>query len=90
MKNMFSVLKVIVSIIAFFVFVSGLVLTALGVYDFVKIFKYLGSNAEDNAARLMAVALLHSVDFFFSGHCIFCAVTGYNIALLPRGCKSST
>ena len=64
MKNMFSVLKVIVSIIAFFVFVSGLVLTALGVYDFVKIFKYLGSNAEDNAARLMAVALLHAVDFF--------------------------
>ena len=64
MKSMFNVLRVIVSIISLFVFASGVVLTGLGVYDFVKIFTHLGSDEEHSAARLMAVDLLHAVDFF--------------------------
>ena len=90
MKSMFNVLRVIVSIISLFVFASGVVLTGLGVYDFVKIFTHLGSDEEHSAARLMAVGLLHAVDFFFSRHCILCSFFGYDAALLPCRCNAST
>lgn len=64
MKTLFSVLSVLVSAIAVIVFVSGIVLTALGAYDFVHAFTYLGAGGEHNVIGMMAVSLLRSIDLF--------------------------
>ena len=80
MKNMFTVLKILAGAIAILIFACGLVLTALGVYDFVSLFSYLGSDSAHNAARLMVIGLLHSVDFFLVAIVFY--VLGLGILLL--------
>ena len=63
MKNLFSLLRVLISTIALIVFASGIVLTVLGGYDFIHTFTYLGDDGH-NVVGMMAVSLLRSVDLF--------------------------
>ena len=63
MKNLFSLLTILVSVIAIIVFISGVVLTVLGGYDFIHAFTYLGAG-EHNVVGMMAVSLLRAVDLF--------------------------
>ena len=64
MRNVFNVLRVFISIIALLVLASGIVLTMLGVYDFVMTFVDQDYGDGHNLARSMAVGLLKSVDLF--------------------------
>jgi uncharacterized membrane protein YqhA len=62
-KNLFSLLRVLISVIALIVFASGIVLTVLGGYDFIHTFTYLGGG-QHNIVGMMAVSLLRSIDLF--------------------------
>jgi uncharacterized membrane protein YqhA len=64
MKNVFNALKFFISIIALLVLASGVVLTMLGVYDFVLAFIDQDYGDAHTLARSMAIALLKSVDLF--------------------------
>jgi uncharacterized membrane protein YqhA len=62
MKSLFYLLSFVVKFIAFFVFASGIVLTALGAFDFFHSFSHV--NSERAMLGLLAVGLLHSIDLF--------------------------
>ena len=64
MKKAFGAVKTIIGVIAALVFVSGIILTLVGIYDFVVVFAHLGPGDQVNIGRLMAIGLLHSVDMF--------------------------
>jgi uncharacterized membrane protein YqhA len=64
MKRFYYSIKTIIFIIAMMVFLSGLVFTMLAVYDFVTTFAKLEMADKHRAAGLMAVDMLHSVDYF--------------------------
>ncbi|MBN8787331.1 MAG: YqhA family protein [Terrimonas sp.] len=63
MKSVFSVLIVIINIIALLIFASGLVMTILGGYDFLMVFSHFSTDQHETAG-LMAVDLLNAVDIF--------------------------
>ena len=63
MKSVFSVLIVIINIIALLIFASGLVMTILGGYDFLMVFSHFSADQHETAG-LMAVDLLNAVDIF--------------------------
>ena len=64
MKNVFNALKFFISIIALLVLASGVVLTMLGVYDFIMAIVGQDYGDAHNLARSMAIGLLKSVDLF--------------------------
>ena len=63
MKGLFNVLLVVIRAIAFIVFISGIIFTALGIYDFLHIFSYLGED-RSGVVGFIAIGLLRSVDLF--------------------------
>jgi uncharacterized membrane protein YqhA len=63
MKNIYSTVRIIITVLAFLMLLSGIVLTVLGGYEFVLVFSYL-TNGVEHAARMMAIDLLHAVDLF--------------------------
>jgi uncharacterized membrane protein YqhA len=63
MKNIYSIVRIIITVLAFLMLLSGIVLTVLGGYEFVVVFSHL-SNGDAHAARMMAIDLLHAVDLF--------------------------
>ena len=64
MKNMYAALKVIVSIIAGLIFVSGLVLTLLGGIDFIHAFENITSADREHFVAQMGVDMFRAVDLF--------------------------
>ncbi len=64
MKNIFSALRIFISIIALLVFAAGVVLTILGAYDFVLVFFHQGDVDSNDLAGSMAIGLLKAVDLF--------------------------
>ncbi|HEY6504473.1 MAG TPA: YqhA family protein [Chitinophagaceae bacterium] len=71
MKSTSTTLKVIISVIALLVFAAGIVLTLLGIYDFIHSFSFLTSADEDFVAGPMAVGLLKAVDLFLVAIVLF-------------------
>jgi uncharacterized membrane protein YqhA len=63
MKNIYSIVRIIINVLAFLMLLSGIVLTVLGGYEFVVVFSHL-NNSDAHAARMMAIDLLHAVDLF--------------------------
>jgi uncharacterized membrane protein YqhA len=63
MKNWFRIMRLLINVIAFFVLVSGMILTLLGVFHFVMVFFNFNSDSR-NIPGMMAIGLLHAVDLF--------------------------
>jgi uncharacterized membrane protein YqhA len=76
MKSIIGALKVIIAIIAWLVFASGIVLTGIGMYDFALVFVYLAKGV-GNTTRLMAIGLLHAVDIFLVAIVFFVLSLGF-------------
>lgn len=64
MKGMYATLKLIASIIAGLIFVSGLVLTVLGGLDFIHAFQNITDADKEHFVQLMAIDMLRAVDLF--------------------------
>ncbi len=60
MKNLYSVLKVIIGVISVLFLLSGIILTGLAIYDFFEIFHRVQEN--DTLVNVVAVGLLQAVD----------------------------
>jgi uncharacterized membrane protein YqhA len=78
MKSITGALKIIIAIIAWLVFASGIVLTGIGIYDFALVFVYLAKGAE-HTTSLMAIGLLHTVDIFLVAIVFFVLALGFFI-----------
>ena len=76
MKSITGALKIIIAIIAWLVFTSGIVLTGIGMYDFALVFVPLVKGA-DHTTRLMAIGLLHAVDIFLVAIVFFVLSLGF-------------
>ena len=63
MKGVFLILKIVLYSIAALIFLSGLVLTMIGAYDFIKVF-YPLIYGDEHTSNLMAIGLLHAIDAF--------------------------
>src|SRR5215471_3346099 len=74
MRKTFGAIKIVIGIIAGLVFVSGVILTVIGIYDFAIVFAHLGE--QENIGRLMAIGLLHSVDMFLVAIVFFVLAIG--------------
>ena len=68
---MYSILKLIVNVIAALIFVSGVVLALLGGFDFVHAFGNLASTDKEHFVQLMAVDMLRAVDLFLLAIVLF-------------------
>ena len=90
MKKITGALKGFIGIIAWLVFASGIVLTGIGIYDFVLVFVYLLRGAE-HTTSLMAIGLLHTVDIFLVAIVFFVLALGFFILFdyeeTPRAVK---
>ena len=76
MRKTFGAVKTIVGVIAVLVFLSGIILTLIGIYDFVIVFAHLAPGDQANIGRLMAIGLLHSVDMFLIAIVFFVLAIG--------------
>ena len=64
MKTLFNALSGVVRIIAYLVFGAGLVLTGLGIYDFIHAFAHVEELTEKGRAGMIAIGMLQAVDMF--------------------------
>jgi uncharacterized membrane protein YqhA len=64
MRSFFKTLKSIVILIALLVFLSGVVLTVLAIYDFVASFSLIWEKDKHQVVVSIAVAMLRAVDLF--------------------------
>ncbi len=64
MKNLYSALKAIVSVIAILIFLAGVTLTVLGGFDFVHAFTNLATADKEHFVGLTGVSLLQAIDLF--------------------------
>ncbi|OQP40783.1 hypothetical protein A4H97_14295 [Niastella yeongjuensis] len=78
MKAITGALKIIIAIIAWLVFISGIVLTGIAIYNLFLVFVHLADNAE-HTTSLMAIGLLHAVDFFLVAIVFFVLALGFFI-----------
>jgi uncharacterized membrane protein YqhA len=60
MKSLYSVLKVIISVISELFLLSGIIITGLDIYDFFEIFHRV--QGSDTLVNVVAVGLLQAVD----------------------------
>jgi|GEM_PF-1212141 len=63
MKNIYTTVRIIISVLALLMLLSGIALTVLGGYEFALVFTLL-TNGMPHAGRMMAIDLLHAVDLF--------------------------
>ena len=75
MKQTFLAIKLFVSIIAVLIFLCGVVLAIIGVYDFVTVFSHIGSDGH-KATTSMALGLLRAVDAFLIAVVFFVLALG--------------
>jgi len=78
MKAITGSLRIIISVIAWFVFAAGIVLTCLGIYDFILVFVHL-FKGDAHTTSLMAIGLLHAVDAFLVAIVFFVMALGFFI-----------
>lgn len=64
MKRIFYLLKFIITVIALLVFAAGIVLTVIGLYEFLTTFSYLTTVDKHHIADLIATGLLKAIDMF--------------------------
>ncbi|QEE49859.1 YqhA family protein [Flavobacterium alkalisoli] len=64
MRNLLNQVGNIASIIAVIVFVSGIILTGIGIYELVLTFKPESFHTADSSATIIAIGLLKSLDMF--------------------------
>ena len=75
MKETFLAIKLFVSIIAVLIFLCGVVLAAIGGYDLVTVFSYIGSDGH-KVTTSMALGLLRAVDAFLVAVVFFVLALG--------------
>lgn len=78
MKTIAGALRIIIAVIAWLVFAAGIVLTCLGVYDFIMVFVHLVQGG-GHTTSLMAIGLLHAVDAFLVAIVFFVMALGFFI-----------
>ncbi|HET6995560.1 MAG TPA: YqhA family protein [Chitinophagaceae bacterium] len=76
MKNIFGTLKIFIGVIAVLVLVSGIVLTALGAYDLVKVVIDTDYMDTEHLGKVMAIGLLSVVDLFLIAIVFFVLALG--------------
>jgi uncharacterized membrane protein YqhA len=76
MRPIFNAVKGIINVIALLIFASGIVLAAIGAWDFVKVFFLIGSGDQTKLRSLMAIGLLHAVDAFLVAIVFFVLALG--------------
>ena len=64
MKNTFTVLKIMIGLIAVLIFLSGFVLTMAGAYDFILVIASIGETDKHHLAATVGIGLLQAVDLF--------------------------
>jgi uncharacterized membrane protein YqhA len=90
MRNVYTSLKFIISIIAVLVFLAGIVLVSLGVYDFIKALGRFGTADKEHIAGSVAIGLLSAIDMFLISVVCFVFSLGLLIifdekhSLIPR------
>ena len=87
MKIMFRVLKALINIIALFVLASGVILTAVGCYNFVIVFSHFGEANAHNASSLMVIGLLHAIDMFLVAIVFYVLAIGMMILFIDQDAK---
>ena len=78
MKTITGFLKIIIGIIAWLVFASGIVMAGIGAYEFVMVFIHLPGGRE-HTTSLMIIGLLHAVDLFLIAIVFFVMALGFFI-----------
>ncbi|MBL7700064.1 MAG: YqhA family protein [Chitinophagaceae bacterium] len=79
MKNITSLLKIIIAFIAWLVFAAGIVLTIIGVYEFVMVFSHFSEGLHHTTTSLMIIGLLHTIDLFLVAIVFFVMALGFFI-----------
>jgi uncharacterized membrane protein YqhA len=64
MKTLFNALNGVVRAIAYMVFGAGLVLTGLGIFDFIHAIAHVTHLDQEGIAGIIAIGMLQSVDMF--------------------------
>jgi uncharacterized membrane protein YqhA len=64
MNRIFNLLRFIITAIALLVFVAGVALSLIGIYEFLSTFFYVNWVDKHNVAALITVGLLKGVDLF--------------------------
>jgi uncharacterized membrane protein YqhA len=70
MKRIYLILSSVVSVIAILVFLAGIVVTMVGIYEFVIAFTYVSID-KHHMATLIAIGLLKAVDMFLMAMVFF-------------------
>jgi uncharacterized membrane protein YqhA len=83
MKAITGILRIFIAVIAWLIFAAGIVLTGLGVYDFVMVFVHLAEGGGHTTA-LMAIGLLHAVDAFLVAIVFFVMALGLFVLFYDR------
>src|SRR5690349_9857452 len=76
MKGITGLLRIIIAVIAWFVFACGIVLAGIGVYEFMIVFTHLDEEAH-HTRSLMIIGLLHAVDLFLISIVFFVMALGF-------------
>ena len=71
MKRIFNTLKAVVTIIALLVFIAGISVAIIGIYEFVLAFSYVSESDKHHMAGLVATGLLKGVDMFLMAMVFF-------------------
>lgn len=83
MKSIIGALKIIIAIIAWLVFISGIVLTGIAIYNLALVFVHL-ADSESHTTSFMAIGLLHAVDFFLVAIVFFVLALGFFVLFDTR------
>ena len=76
MKNIFSTLKFFIGVIAVLVLAAGIVLTALGAFDLVKVIVDIRLADTEHLGKIIAIGLLSVVDLFLIAIVFFVLALG--------------
>lgn len=90
MKILFVALHGIIKGIAFVVFIAGLVLALLGVYEFIHALSHISLPDKSIAASLIAVGMLQSVDIFLLSLVLFVFSVGLLVLFGSRNAEALT
>ena len=84
MKRIFSSLAFIITAIAILVFIAGIVITLLGMYEFAIAFTHWDNVNKHQAANVLGTGLLKAVDLFLMAIVFFIFSLGFLILFSPE------
>ena len=84
MKRIFNALTFIITTIAMLVFIAGVVLTLLGIYEFAIAFTHFDNVDKHEAANVLGTGLLKAVDLFLMAIVFFIFSLGFLILFTPE------